>query len=85
MKKQSVNGKEASIIATYHDDENGKNYIIYTYGAEKTNAKKDIIYGYYKTIKDDIFVTPVDTVEDEKKILEILKILTLETAEENRN
>lgn len=78
-KKQLVNGREVSIIATYRDDELNKDYIIYTDETKNEAGKLNVVYGSYKIENGEIKVDKLLTKEEEKKILEILKVVTEDT------
>lgn len=77
--KQSVNGRMVSVIATYRDDDANKDYIIYTDETKDEQGKLNVCYGTYKMDGDKIEVGKVETREEEKKILEVLKFVTKNT------
>lgn len=81
--KQSVNGREVSIIATYRDDEINKDYIIYTDETKTVEGKLNVMYGSYTLENGEIKVKKLETKEEEAKILEILKVVMKKTIEES--
>ena len=62
------------LIATYHDDANNKDYIIYTDGSKDENNKLVVCYGSYVIVNGKYEVSSVDELE-EKKIISILESL----------
>lgn len=74
--KQTINGKTVSIIATYIDEDTDKDYIIYTDESKDSEGKLNVAYGSYKMNGTEIEVNKVETPEEEKKILEVLKFVT---------
>lgn len=65
-----------SIIATYRDDDTNKDYVIYTDETKDSEGKLNVVYGTYKMNGNEIEVSKVETYEEEKKILEVLKFVT---------
>lgn len=73
MEKQLIDNKMCSIIATYHDDDTNKDYIIYTDETKDENGKLNVYYGYYHNENDKVVVNHIDNAKDEEIIMEILK------------
>ena len=72
-----TNEKEEKVIceaiATYHHEDNNKDYIIYTDYTYDENNKLKIYYSLYKRKDDNIELIKIEDVEDEKIGLELLK------------
>ena len=62
-----------NIIATYHDESSGKDFVIYTDMTYNRNNRLNAYYGYYEDKDGKILVTDINDKEDEAIILEILK------------
>jgi uncharacterized protein YrzB (UPF0473 family) len=71
------NGKKiiCDVIATYHDDETNKDYIIYTDRTYDKNNKLNVYYSLYKKNKDDIELINITDSRDKKVALELIKEL----------
>ena len=61
------NGKSKNCytIATYHHDENNKDYIVYTDNSFDKNGRKNLCYSLYK--KDGNNITLIDNLTKEDK------------------
>lgn len=66
------------VIATYHDDDTNKDFIVYTDG--KLNEKKqlNIYYSLYEKINDKIKLIDIKDTEDKKIGLQLIQELIKE-------
>ncbi len=66
------------VIATYHDDDTNKDFIVYTDG--KLNEKKqlNIYYSLYEKINDKIKLIDIKDIEDKKIGLQLIQELIKE-------
>ena len=76
----SNNGKKikCEALATYHDDETNKDYIIYTDGTINEEKKLNIFYSLYKQEDNSIILIDITNIEDEQICLEIIKSILKE-------
>ena len=65
-------------IATYHDDNTGKDYIIYTDNTYNDNRKLNLYYGLYKIVDNNIKLINIDNLEDKKICLNIIESIVKE-------
>ena len=65
------------VIATYHEDSNNKDYIVYT-DKKFTNNKLNIYYSLYKIVNNKIILIDIKDNEDKKIGLELIKELIKE-------
>ncbi len=72
---RKVNGKdiECDAIATYHDDNTNKDFIVYTDKTLNEEGKLRIYYSYYKMNNNIIELSPVEDLEGKKIGLELIK------------
>ena len=61
------------VIATYHDDETNKDYIVYTDKTLDENKKLKLYYSLYKQIDNNIKLIDVKDPEDKKVGLQLIK------------
>ena len=71
------NGKKiiCEVIATYHDDETNKDFIVYTDGSYNVNNKLNLFYSLYKEKDNAIELIDIISIEDKKIGLELIKEL----------
>ena len=62
-------------IATYHDDDSNKDFIVYTDGSLNKENKLNIYYSLYKMHDNGIELIEVTNKEDKKIGLELIKEL----------
>lgn len=69
------NGKEIinDVIATYHDDNTNKDYVIYTDKTLDENRKLNVYYSLYCFENDKIKLLETNEFEDKKIGLELIK------------
>ena len=65
------------VIATYHEDSNNKDYVVYT-DNNITNNKLNIYYSLYKLVNNNIVLIDTKDIEDKKIGLELIKELIKE-------
>ena len=65
MNKTVINDKECVIVATYHDDDTNKDYIIYTDETKDSEDKLNVYYGTYKVNEENKYI--VDPISDDEK------------------
>jgi len=70
-----INDMICSVIATYHDDETGKDYMVYTDGTKDVNDKLKIYYSLYQEVDNQIKLINITSKEDESVCLEMVKEL----------
>ena len=63
------------VIATYHDDETNKDYIVYTDGSVNEEKQLSLYYSLYKKEEDSIKLIDIETMEDKKIGLQIIEEL----------
>lgn len=63
------------VIATYHDDETNKDFIVYTDGTLDDNKKLKMYYSLYENINNSIKLIDIKDAKDKKIGLEIIKEL----------
>ena len=75
LKRQvvEINGNIYEVVATYYNESNNKNYIIYTDQLEKKNQKVNIYSGLYEIINGKFIVKEIIEEEDKNIISEILE------------
>ncbi len=75
--KTNLDGKKVvcEVIATYHHDENNKDYIVYTDNTFDENKKLKIYYSLYEQKDESIKLIETETPEDKKIGLELIKTL----------
>lgn len=69
------NGKKTvcETIATYHDDDTNKDYIIYTDKTFDENKKLRVYYGLYEKVGNGIKLFEAKTTEEKKMGLQLIK------------
>ena len=69
------NGKEIiyEVIATYHDDNTNKNYVVYTDKSINKDRKLNIFYSLYGLKNNEIILVETSDIEDKKIGLELIK------------
>lgn len=69
------NNKEiiCDVIATYHDNENNKDFIIYTDKTLTDNGKLKIYYSMYTFLNNNIKLIKIKNLEDEKFCLKLIE------------
>ncbi len=75
LKRQvvEINGSIYEVVATYYNESNNKNYIIYTDQLETKNPKVNIYSGLYEMINGKVIVKEIVEEEDKNIISEILE------------
>lgn len=75
--KTNSDGKKVmcEVIATYHHDENNKDYIVYTDKTFDENKKLKIYYALYEQKENNIKLIEAETAEDKRIGLELIKTL----------
>ena len=75
LKRQvvEVNGSLYEVVATYYNESNDKNYIIYTDQSKKENQKLNIYYGLYEIVNGKLNIKEIVDEEDKNIIFEILE------------
>lgn len=63
------------VIATYHDDNSNKDFIVYTDKSFDDNKKLNLYYSLYEKHNNSIKLIDITNVEDKKIGLEIIKEL----------
>lgn len=63
------------VIATYHDDEKNKDFIVYTDRTLNSENKLNIYYSLYKQVNNSIELIDITNNKDEKIALEVVKEL----------
>ena len=61
------------VIATYHDDDTNKDYIVYTDKTLDENKKLKVYYGLYKKVDNGIQLQEAKTPEEKSIGLQIIK------------
>lgn len=61
------------VIATYHDDETNKDYIVYTDKTLDENNKLKVYYSLYEKIDNNIKLIEAKTKEEKQIGLELIK------------
>lgn len=69
------NNKETiyEVIATYHDENTNKNYVIYTDKSVDKERKLNIFYSLYELKDNEIILIETNDLEDQKVGLELIK------------
>lgn len=70
--KINLNGVEFTVIATYHDDNTNKDFIMYTDESHNEKNQLNVYYGYYKEDNGVDIVTPIDNNDDMNVVKQIL-------------
>ncbi len=72
---KSKNGKRivCEVIATYHDDDTNKDFIIYTDKTLDENKKIRVYYSLYETVDNNIKLIDITDFEDRKIGLQLIK------------
>ncbi len=72
---EDKNGRKiiCEVIATYHDDETNKDYIVYTDKTLDENKKLKLYYSLYKQIDNNIKLIDIKDSEDKKIGLQLIK------------
>lgn len=70
-------------IATYHDDESNKDFIVYTDKKFDNDGKLRIFFSLYKIVNGEIELVEVKTNEERKIGLEIIKEIIDDLKETN--
>lgn len=75
IKHKDKNGNEILLegIATYHDDETNKDYIVYTDKQFDSDGKLRVFFSLYKVVNGEIELVEVQTNEERMVGLEIIK------------
>lgn len=75
--KTDKSGKKikCEVIATYHHDDNNKDYIVYTDRTFDENKKLRVYYSLYEKIGNNIRLIEITDTEDKKIGLELIKEL----------
>lgn len=73
--KTNEEGKKikCEVIATYHDDEGNKDFLVYTDNTFDEDNKLKVYYSLYEKVGKDIKLKNIKNLEDEKTGLEIVK------------
>lgn len=64
-----------NVIATYHDDNTNKDYMVYTDNSFDENNKLNVYYSLYETKDNSIKLINTTDAEDKKIGLELIKEL----------
>lgn len=64
-----------NVIATYHDDNTNKDYMVYTDNSFDKNNKLNVYYSLYETKDNSIKLINTTDAEDKKIGLELIKEL----------
>lgn len=69
------NGKEilCYAVATYHDDDTNKNFIVYTDKSLTSDNKLKLYYSLYESIDNGIKLIDVESSEDKKIGLQLIQ------------
>ena len=72
---EDKNGRKiiCEVIATYHDDDTNKDYIVYTDKTLDENKKLKVYYGLYKKVDNGIQLQEAKTPEEKSIGLQIIK------------
>lgn len=62
-----------NVIATYHDDDTNKDYMVYTDNAFDENGKLNVYYSLYEKRDNSIRLISTTDAQDKKIGLELLK------------
>lgn len=63
------------VIATYHDDDTNKDFIVYTDGKTNENKKLNLYYSLYEKIDNNIKLIDITNNEDKKIGLQLIQEL----------
>ncbi len=74
-KDKNGNKITCEVIATYHDDETNKDYIVYTDKTLDENKKLKIYYSLYKQIDNNIKLIDITDINDKKIGLKLIEEL----------
>ena len=79
------NGKKTvcETIATYHDDETNKDYIIYTDNTFDENKKLRVYYGLYEKVGKGIKLMAAKTTAEKKMGLQLIQEILQEISKHN--
>lgn len=71
----NTEGKKTNckVIATYHDDDTNKDYIVYTDGALTDDNKLKLYYSLYESVNSGIKLIDVESLEDKKIGLQLIQ------------
>ncbi len=61
------------VIATYHDDNRNKDFIVYTDRTFNKDKKLNIYYSLYEKIENNIKLIDITDIEDKKIGMELIK------------
>ena len=61
------------IFATYHDDENNKDFIVYTDKTFTKDNKINLYYSLYKNVNNGIILINTESLEDKKIGLQLVQ------------
>lgn len=75
MLRVKVNNILCDVIATYHDDETHKDFIIYTDKTFNNKKELNIFYGLYTKKNKNIQVSEITDENDRKIALEIINTI----------
>lgn len=75
FKHKDIDGNDILLegIATYHDDELNKDFIVYTDKKFDKDGKLRVFFALYKTVNGEIELIETKTAEEKKIGLEIIK------------
>ena len=76
---------KCEVIATYHHDEDNKDYIVYTDNTFDENKKLKIYYALYEMIDNKIKIMMAKTNEEKRVGLELIKAIMEEIEKVNKN
>lgn len=64
---------KCEVIATYHDDERNKDFLVYTDNTFDEDNRLKVYYSLYEKVSKGIKLKNIESIEDEKTGLEIVK------------
>lgn len=69
------NDKETTceVIATYHDDDTNKDFIVYTDGTLNSEEELKLYYSLYESVGNGIKLINIESSEDEKIGLQLIQ------------
>ncbi len=73
MKDKLGNIIICDVIATYHDDDTNKNFIVYTDRTFDENKKLKVYYSLYEQLNNSIKLIDIKDPEDKKIGLQLIK------------
>ncbi len=77
FQKTNSDGKKVlcEVIATYHHDEDNKDYIVYTDNTLDENKKLRIYYALYENVNNEIKLIEVKTNKEKQVGIELIKAI----------